>query len=112
MLKAWLDSRSPRPPERLAQRIAAAIEPPTADSGDNVIEPMTSAAVRILEEIIDDQRNAESRSAALHLLAADALITYAIEAAAEACGDLAATADSLTARIAALAPMTSLPPGS
>lgn len=111
MLKSWLDSRSPRPPERLAKRIESAIEAQPVGQSGHFAKPLAAAAAAILEIIMSDREAAETRSAALDLLAADALITYALEAAAEECDSLAATTDELTARIAALGSRLSLPSG-
>lgn len=101
MVKAWLDSRTPPPPERLARRLGAALQPDVdvddADAGA-MVERLTLAAVSILSGLEHD------RSSALDLLAADALISYALEAAAEDCVSFAASTDAMIARLAALAP--------
>lgn len=110
MLKAWLDSRTPPPPERLARRMDAAL----AESGETVTgtiaERLTLAAVVILTQLghDDTRRPGGSTSgdrvpaAALDLLAADALVTYAAEAAAEECRSFAATTDAMIARLATI----------
>jgi hypothetical protein len=97
MVKAWLDSRTPPPPERLARRLEEALQPDfdDADAGA-MVERLTLAAVSILSGLEQD------RSSALDLLAADALISYALEAAAEDCVSFAASTDAMIARLAAL----------
>jgi len=68
-----------------------------ADAGA-MVERLTLAAVSILSGLDRD------RSSALDLLAADALISYALEAAAENCESFAASTDAMIERLAALAP--------
>lgn len=110
MLKAWLDSRVPAPPERLARRMELALAE-TADGGSETIaERLTVAAFAILSKFGHDETRRAGASgagdrisaAALDLLAADALVTYAAEAAAEDCESFAATTDAVIARLSAL----------
>ena len=110
MLKAWLDSRTPAPPERLARRMETALAE-SADNGSGTIsERLTLAAFAILSHLGHDETRRPDAStpgdrisaAALDLLAADALVTYAAEAAAEDCQSFTATADAMIARLAAL----------
>ncbi len=107
MLKAWLDSRIPPPPERLARRMEAVL-PESADTSPGTIaERLTLAALGILTQLgHDETRRPESSSsagrvsvAALDLLAVDALVTYAAEAAAEECQSFAASTDAMIARL-------------
>lgn len=102
MLKAWLGSRTPAPPERLAKRIEAAVGDLTSSGSKTIAEPLTSAAVAILAEMSGSEDATQARATALDLLAADALVTYAMEAASEDCASLTATADTTIARIAAV----------
>lgn len=102
MLKAWLESRTPKPPDPLAKRILGAIDATYSSDPATIAERLSAAAVASLRDIGSDGAAAESRAAALDLLAADALITYALEAAAEDCGTFAAITDAITAQIAAL----------
>jgi hypothetical protein len=110
MLKAWLDSRTPPPPERLSRRMEAALAE-SADSGSGTIaERLTVAATAILMRLgHDETRQPEVPGpgrrvspSALDLLAVDALVTYAAEAAAEECQSFAATTDAMIARLAAI----------
>ncbi len=72
----WLASRTPRPPEALSDRIDQLIG--DASCGIEALPMMLiTKAKATLSGVGTD------RSAAIDLLAADALITYAMEAAAE-----------------------------
>ena len=108
MLRDWLESRDPPPPPRLARRLAAALSSSRESAPNATPGALVTAAAGILERMMADEPEAKAdeqpaRAAALDLLAADALITYALEAAAEGCESFAAAADAMTARLAALA---------
>ena len=77
----WLDARTPRPPSALARRVAAAVEElgPATDSTSE--DRLFAAADALLGQLLRD--GCGTRSAAQDLLAVDALVTYAFEAAAE-----------------------------
>jgi hypothetical protein len=75
----WLAARSPAPPERLAARMGRAVA--SAGARDELFDTLGAAALRCLDEALRAETRAE---AALDLLAADGLLTYAWEAAAEA----------------------------
>jgi hypothetical protein len=92
-LRAWLASRSPAPPAQLANRL---IEIAGADALDS-----PASANVLLERGIATLRSALSdRDGALDLLVADALITYAMEAAADDCATMDVTAAEAIQRIA------------
>ena len=78
---AWLASRTPPPPELLRSRIelalGAALDRDVADTERVCIE----AAERVLARLFVDGEG--ERREAKDLLAADALVTYALEFAAE-----------------------------
>lgn len=74
---AWLDAREKAPPPELRERIAAALAEVTAET---VPGALAEAALACLRDTIAAP---EERASALDLLAADALLTYALEAAAE-----------------------------
>ena len=77
-LAAWLSGRRPVPPKALGARLAEAV-------GDEAGSPaVTLAAVggRLLGTVA--RAPSQDRGHALDLLAADALVTYAFEAQAEA----------------------------
>jgi hypothetical protein len=75
---AWLRARAPTPPAHLADRMAAALR--QVATVDDVPRALGDAAFVCLEASL---ALGPGRAAALDLLAADALLTYAWEAAAE-----------------------------
>lgn len=77
--RAWLRARSPAPPEDLRLRIEGAVDPLAAR---HAVEVLARAAGESLESAV--ARPGRVRESALHLLVADALVTYACEAALEA----------------------------
>ena len=95
----WLRGRSPAPPSQLIARItelaAGAIGPnPTPEQ---LLDAAESAMARLLRE------GCLTRASALDLLAVDALVTYAFEAAAEAPELLDARTQRALVRLSALA---------
>ncbi|HEV8265181.1 MAG TPA: hypothetical protein VGQ06_09525 [Gemmatimonadales bacterium] len=77
-LLAWLDRRRPAPPDGLRARLVAAV----TDSPLPLAEHLAELGQRLLERVA--ARPAGGRELALDLLAADAFVTYAFEAQAEA----------------------------
>ena len=80
-LKSWVDSRTPEPPPALLRRMRPVID--RADGGVSAPTDRAAldAALDLAGEILRDASGA--RGGAITLLAADALVTYAFEAAAE-----------------------------
>ena len=76
---AWLRSREPAPPDALAQRVRTALGADASRDAADAYVVCLDAAVRVLEPLLGEQRPGRAR--ALDLLAADALVTYAFEAA-------------------------------
>ena len=74
----WLASRDPAPPPELAARLAEIVGPSVCADGE-LPDALADLAQQLLAGLC------EERQGALDLLAADALITYALEAAAEDC---------------------------
>ncbi|HWZ27330.1 MAG TPA: hypothetical protein VNX15_02125 [Gemmatimonadales bacterium] len=77
-LAAWLSGRRPVPPKALAERLTETV-------GDEAGAPPATLAglgARVLDRVA--QATPQDRRQALDLLAADALVTYAFEAQAEA----------------------------
>ena len=100
ILAQWLALRHPVPPPALRARIDAALGPDLQlDSGDHS-ETLLAAGERLVRELLDV--DATSRDSALDLRAADALVTYAFEAASERPVDLSRRAAAAMARIARL----------
>lgn len=77
-LLAWLEARRPAPPEALAASLAASI----TDAALTLPEHLADLGRRTLTRVAS--RPDGGRELALELLAADAFITYAFEAQAEA----------------------------
>jgi hypothetical protein len=78
-IDAWLDARSPAPPAELRDRIGGMVGQ-VPDGNDPAIACL-AAAERALQRLVTSGDS--SRAAALDLLAIDALVTYAFEAAAD-----------------------------
>jgi hypothetical protein len=76
--RQWLDRRGGDVPPALQQRMLEAVDAGAGESVPAVLADASLACLRDALELCDD------RAAALHLLAADALVTAACEAAAEA----------------------------
>ena len=97
----WVRAREPAPPTRLGARIEAAVGngrgEPAAQAGDVCL----AACESLLNDVLT--RATSGRESALDLLAADALATYALEAAAEAPSALEARARDAMRRLAAIA---------
>jgi hypothetical protein len=104
--REWLQSRRPQPPERLARRLEAAVNPLSSGSAQSLSETLASAAAAILAPLStpDESEGSRSREVAIDLLAADALVTYAVEAATEECETFRRNVDEVIARLASLAP--------
>lgn len=77
----WLDARQDGVPAHLVQRMRAALGDAVHDDVADAPERCVAAA----EQVVGDLLAADStgRDSALSLLAADALVTYAFEAAAD-----------------------------
>jgi hypothetical protein len=100
-LRAWLRERSPTPPPRLLARIESALGENCEGAQTDAPELCLSAAESLLRELV--QRPTAGRESALDLLAVDALVTYAFEAAAEEPSTLAARADDAMSRLSSVA---------
>lgn len=75
---AWLDSRRPAPPAALRAHLEAAI----TDSDERLPEHLAELGATVLVRVTG--MPSRGRALALDLLAADAFVTYAFEAQAEA----------------------------
>src|SRR5687768_8220140 len=76
----WIDRRDPPPPFELHRRLQRALERADAAAADSIPDALAEAAFDCLRSAV---RLGDDRAAANDLLAADALLTYACEAAAE-----------------------------
>jgi hypothetical protein len=104
--REWLRSRRPSPPPKLFDRLEAAVTPLTEDLSISRSEILASAATALLVPLVgpDAPEVSRNREVAIDLLAADALLTYAIEAATEKGDAFAREIDRVIARLASLAP--------
>jgi hypothetical protein len=99
-LAAWLDARRPAPPPELRARVDAALGAALHGAPGDAATACLDAAERLVRDLV--REHATSRDSALDLLAADALVTYAFEAASERPGELPARARDAMVRFAAL----------
>jgi hypothetical protein len=99
-LAKWLDARQPPPPAALRARIDSALGPELHADVQEVGDSLLGAGEQLVRSLLEAA--ATSRDAALDLLAADALVTYAFEAASERPAELSSRAAAAMARIAAL----------
>ena len=104
-MAGWLAAREPAPPPELAERIGAALGPHGAAAHRaGAPEVCLAAAERVVRGVLEAGPAAErARETALDLLCADALVTYAFEAAAEEPARVGERAAAALARFAALA---------
>src|SRR4051812_20631494 len=77
----WLDAREPAAPQSLRERIDSAVASTSHTKNDASITTVLGEAALIA--LRDAVARCEERSSAIDLLAADALLTYMMEAAAE-----------------------------
>ena len=100
-LQFWLDARLPEAPAALRGRIAELV----AEHPEWETMPRQHALMAASEILMNDVLAAapKDRDAALDLLAGDACVTYAFEAAADVPDELGALADQAMQRIARLA---------
>jgi hypothetical protein len=96
----WLDRRTPEPPAALRARVEVALGDSLTRDASHVPDVCLGAAERLVELLL--RADCTSRESALDLLTADALVTYAFEAAGEAPADLARRAADAMTRIARL----------
>lgn len=85
-LQAWLESRQPAPPTVLAKRLSyllTACPPDRLTASSSLSESLGALGIFALEAVNDSGREPTDREVALDLLAADAFVTFAFEAAAE-----------------------------
>ena len=104
-LGEWLASRALHPPEALRVRIEAALGGAMNQDAGDATDVCMAAAERIVRNVL--RHDCTSRHSALDLLTADALMTYAFEAAGSAptaLGQKAAEAMRRIASLGALAP--------
>jgi hypothetical protein len=96
----WLASRTPPPPAALRLRLAEVLGRDAALEAREATEVCLRAAEVLVAELL--RGDCHRRQSALDLLTADALVTYAFEAASESPSDLASRAGEAMRRIALL----------
>ncbi len=101
-LAKWIASRTPKAPDRLVERVREVIATHPEWERLPVAEALVSAGESLLAEVLAD-RDGGARDAALDLLAADACITWAFEAAADNPESLVKRAEDAMRRLAAVA---------
>jgi hypothetical protein len=108
--REWLQSRRPSPPAKLFDRLELAVNPLSEALTISRSEILSTAAAAILAPLIASGGSevARNRQIAIDLLAADALVTYAVEAATEECQAMAQNLDRVVQRLATLAPAGSV----
>lgn len=100
-LQAWLDARLPNAPDALRKRIAELVaEHPEWEAIPRQHALLAASAILMKDVLAAAPKD---RDAALDLLAGDACVTYAFEAAADEPDGLGALADHAMQRIAKLA---------
>ena len=104
-VRGWLHARTPAPPPALLERIEEALVAAGGSSEPITPETCIAAATTMLTPLL--AREDAGRESALDLLAADALVTYAFEAASaepESVDERAGAAMRTIASLAASAP--------
>lgn len=100
-VREWLSARTPPAPAALRQRVEQVLDGHMDDDAEVAPEVCLRAAEGLLRDLLG--RQATGRDSALDLLTADALTTYAFEAASEAPATIRARADDAMARLSAVA---------
>jgi hypothetical protein len=96
----WMARMVPAPPAALHKRLCDLVADSASRPVNEVPEACLEAGERLLDALLTS--GSTSRATALDLLAVDALITYAFQAAADDPGQLEQRAARAMARIAAL----------
>lgn len=97
-LDSWLSSREPAPPPALAARVRELVR---EARGHDLPATLLAAAEGALRRLV--RTGGSDRTTAIDLLAVDALVTYAFEAAARAPATIPACAAEAMARLSAAA---------
>lgn len=100
-LDGWLATREPPPPAELRERVRL-LAGGAGAPGDDRAEALIAAARRALDGLI--ATGSMDRASALDLLAVDALVTYAFEAAAATPAMVPSMARDAMASLSASAP--------
>lgn len=96
----WLRTRRPQPPDALAARLELVLGAGMQRSVSEAPDLFLACGERLVGELL--RSRSTSRDSALDLLTADALVTYAFEAASHAPAAIGARAHDAMVRMAAL----------
>jgi hypothetical protein len=96
----WLTTRTPAPPPQLMRRLHEALGEATHEDARLAPDRCLDAAERIVAHLLREGRT--GRDSAADLLAADALVTYAFEAAGDDPESLGDRAQAAMVRLARL----------
>ncbi len=96
-VRTWLLSRQPQPPATLASQLESVVlaAPDSALAGESLSAVLGRLSLLVLGEALPGE------ASALFLLASDALVTYAFEAAAEEGKGVTAVAERLLSELRA-----------
>jgi hypothetical protein len=100
-VRDWLRDCPPAPPELLRTRLDDVLGARGAEPDSRAAAVCVDAAVALLDELL--ARPSVGRESALDLLATDALVTYAFEAASRDAGAVLGLATDAMRRLGALA---------
>lgn len=100
-IAVWLATRTPPPPPLLAGRLEEALSPALGRDAAQLEDAALAAAEEMLHHLLSTPDAGRGR--ALDLLAADALVTYAFEAASDEPDAIAERAGRAMMRLALLA---------
>jgi hypothetical protein len=96
----WLATRTPAPPPQLMRRVRGALGDAAYDDARFAADRCIEAAELVVAQLLRESRT--GRESAADLLAADALVTYAFEAAGEDPSGLVDRAQAAMVRLARL----------
>ncbi len=96
----WLAALQPTPPKALADRLAHLLAPFLTEPISRVPDVCLASGEQLLDQLLSS--GSTSRGTALDLLAVDALVTYAFQAAADSPDRFESCAAQAMATIAAL----------
>ena len=98
---AWLQARTPPPPAAMLARVVKALGTRAGEDAAQSSALCLDAATELLDELLT--QDPLGRESAIDLLAVDALVTYAFEAAAGDFNQLDGRASAAMVRLGALA---------
>lgn len=99
MIEEWLSRCEPAPPRALVDGIRGEVGGREAGTADERCEVLLDGAVAVLDRL--NARGWDDRASAMGLLVADAMVTYAFEAAGESPATLELQATAAMNRLAA-----------